>query len=240
MKPAKPKKSSRVMKSMEVKEMVNKSCPGAAISGKDLGKSVVERIPSGVFTFDMQSGGGIPQNRLIILHGPKSSGKTTFSLRMAGQQQRMFKDDSVLFADFEHTYDHNWAKHLVPDFGRFHLIQPDYGEQGIDWIADFAKTDDLGMIIVDSIAMMIPTAEAEGEAGDAYVGKLSQLTNRMQRILLPLMSRRRRLKRPLTLIFINQERAKFGGKSFQPTTSQPGGFMQGFVASMMVKFYIGE
>ena len=98
-----------------------------------------------------------------IFHGVKSSGKTTHALRIAGAYQEQRPNQSVLLMDFEQSYDHEWTKHFIKDEDRFFVAQPDYGEQGVDMLKEYATADDIGLIIIDSLAMMIPTAEADAQ-----------------------------------------------------------------------------
>ena len=224
-------------KFLDIKKKIDKDHPDVLKSAKELSAVSIGRIPSGVFIFDLLTGGGIPKGRISIFHGIESSGKSSLALRLTAQFLRQHPDQMVLYADFEQTYDHEWAKNFGIDENRCQVIQPDYGESGVDIILEVCKADDIGMIVIDSIAMMIPTAEGEASMSDDFVGLQARLVNKMLRRIIPITSKARDLGKPVTLLFINQVRAKIGGRSFQPQVSMPGGFMQKLVATLNIRFY---
>ena len=224
-------KLSRINKKMD------KENPGMVHTGESLWDMNVPRISSGVFTFDLLTGGGIPEGRFSIFHGVKSSGKTTHALRVAGAYQEQRPDQSVLLMDFEHAYDHEWTKNFIKDEDRFFVAQPDYGEQGVDMLKEYATADDIGLIIIDSLAMMIPTAEADADAGSDFMGLQARLINKMFRKIIPIVSQAKRSGKLITIILINQVRANLKATAFGAQTSKPGGFMQDHVASLDIKFY---
>lgn len=207
-------------------------------TGGDLSKLSVQKIPSGVFTFDYFTGGGIPVGRFTQFHGARSSGKTTFTYKLMSSFLKLNPELKVLFVDFEHSFDYNWAKEFIADIDRVILISPDYGEQGIDFINEFAKALDIGLIVVDSIGSMIPATEVSSTATDDFVGLHAKMVNKLLRRLIVAMSDRRKIGQPLTVLFINQVRANIGVRSFQPQTSVTGGKMLEHLLSMDIKFYI--
>ncbi len=207
-------------------------------------KTTVKRIPSGVFSFDVLTGGGIPVGKVTIFEGNKSSGKTTHSLRIIGNYLAEFENKKVLYVDFENSFDAEWTSRFVEDsdMDRILLIEPLYAEEGIDAIVDILNNDkDVGMLFVDSLANMIPIADAEKSAYEDTVGAQAKVINKMFRKILPIMSSMRREDRELTVLLINQQRVKIGATAFTSGTTKPGGVYQDFIASLDIKFsYIGN
>jgi len=230
------------MKASDMVTKMNKEFPHSVREGVSLRDMTVPRLPSGCFSFDLITGGGIPMSRVSVLHGDKSSGKSTFALRVAGNFQKMYPHLTVLYVDFENTFDYAWAKFFLNPEKNFVLISPDYGEQGIDMVKAFAtKTEDVGLIIVDSLASIIPTAEAEaGATENPQIGLQVKQINRMIRGLLPPMTMAKKMGRDMTILFINQVRANMNAGKFGAQTSQPGGKYLGHVASLDCRFYAKE
>lgn len=207
-------------------------------TGGELNKFNVQRIPSGVFVFDYFTGGGIPAGRFVQFHGVRSGGKTTFAYKIINSFLKLNPELKVLLADFEHSFDFSWAREFIEDMNRLILITPDYGEQGIDFINEFAKAYDIGLIVVDSIGSMIPATEVSSTATDDFVGLHAKMVNKLLRRLIVVMSDRKKFGNLLTVLFINQVRANIGVRSFQPQTSVTGGRMLEHLLSMDIKFYI--
>jgi recombination protein RecA len=201
---------------------------------------VVKRIPTSILVMDILTGGGIPVSRVTELYGAKSSGKSTTILRIIGNYLKLNPKSKALLADFEATYEESWGSHFVIDLSRLLVLVPDYGEQGVDVVKDFASESEIGLIAVDSVANLIPLREAESEAGDATVGLQAKLLNRLYRLLFPLMIARRKTDTPLTILVANQLRANIGGRKFQSPTIKPGGMMQDFLYSLDIRFYTIE
>lgn len=219
--------------------------PNLIFTGNHLTKLVVPRIESGIFLFDYYTLGGIPMGRITQFQGVRSSGKTTHALRIAGRYQQKQKEieenkakrKKVLWIDFEHAFDYDWAKNFLVDVDEFYLIDPDYGEQGVDMIVELIKAEDIGLLVIDSIAMIIPVAEATASATDDFVGQQTKLVNKLLRKIIPIIAQKKAEQNPLTTILINQARASIGTRSFQPTTTPPCGYMVSHVVSMDIKFY---
>lgn len=210
-------------------------------SGVGLQSLLVPRISTGIFIMDLLTGGGIPEGRITEFYGAKGSTKSSTALRVAGNYLRSNRDSGkrVTLVDFEGTFDEPWARRFIDeeDFERFDYVLPDYGEQGVDIIKTFAEHQPTGLIIVDSVAMMVPMAELEGTAVDQHVGLQAKLVNRMFRFVFPHMIARRRDKNYLTLLVINQLRANIGKFGFQSPTIKPGGYLQDFLYSLDLQFY---
>jgi len=199
----------------------------------------VVKIPIGVFTLDLLTGGGIPESRISSFWGAKSSCKTSTALRVANQFLIAKPGMKVIYVDFEHTYDETWTKHFITDMSRFVYIAPDFGEEGVDIMAKLFAADDACLGIVDSVAMMIPRAESEASMLDDFMCKHPRLVNRMFRRIAPIMSQSRKAGRNFTLLLINQPMYDIGVRSFQPIMKKPGGIRQDMLASLDIRFYPG-
>ena len=184
-------------------------------------------VPSGMLV--------LRRNNNVFITG--NSGKSTHAMRIAGSYQQIEPTKNVLFVDFEHSYDHDWARNFIPNLDKFYLLSPDYGEQGIDMLVELIKAEDVGLVIVDSLAMIIPTAEATASATDDFVGLQARLINKMLRRIIPTISQRRAEGNPVTVLLVNQIRSNIGARSFQPAVSKPGGHMVEHVVSMDIRFY---
>ena len=221
----------------EILKKVDKKDPGLLYTGGSINNLTVPKIPSGIFIFDYLTRGGIPEGRITLFHGRKSTCKSTHSLRIAGQYQKIYPDKYVILVDFEHAYDPDWGSKFITDPDKFVLVRPDYAEQGIDILKGLLEAEDVGLVIIDSLAMMIPTVEADADASDNFMGLQARVINKMFRKIVPLMSKARREGRPITFILVNQIRSNMGTASaFVSPDVKPGGHMQDFVASLDVKF----
>ncbi len=230
-------------KFLDIKKGLEKEYPLYTKVGNDITSFAVPRIKTDIFSLDLLTGGGLPKDRIVIIWGNKSSGKTTLMLKTIGKFLENNKDEVVLYADLEHSYDPIWASNFIAkeDMCRLHIIQPDYGELAIDMIMKYSQSDDLGMIVVDSIAMLIPTKEAEGDAGDQNIGLQARLVNKFFRKIIPVISQKKRLlNKHLGVFLINQPRVKFGGHAFGAQTMKVGGMMQDLVNSLDIHMYTKE
>lgn len=227
----------------DIKAKFDKIHPRSIYTGDEIKGMVVPRLSSGSFVFDMVTAGGIPKNRITVFHGPKSSSKTTFALRIAGQFQQLHPELTVAFIDFEGTFDWGWAEAYIPDRSRIHVVQPDFGEEGIDMAKAYAtEAEDVGLIIIDSLAGIIPTAEAEAAAADyTQLGLQVRLVNRLLRALIPHMSQVNKRGGDLTVVAINQIRANMNKAGpYASPFSQPCGKLLEHAASMDIRFYGGD
>lgn len=197
----------------------------------------ITRIPFNVFIFDYITGGGIPENRSSLLWGPKSTTKTTSALRIIDSFLTKNKNKVAAFADFERTFDKKWAAHYIKDMGRLHAYQPEYGEEGIDITKEILTAEDIGLLIVDSLAEIVPAKEYEDDASVAHVGLISRLQNKLFRVLSVSMAQAKSQNRNLTVVYINQPTVIMGGgKKFGPMSKPMGAGRQGLIASMELKF----
>lgn len=227
-----------------LKAKFDKTKPKSIYTGSEVEGLIVPRLPSGSFVFDMVTAGGIPKNRITVFHGPKSSSKTTFALRIAGMFQTLHPDQIVAFVDFEGTFDKEWASKYIPDFDRLHVINPDYGEEGVDMIKAYAsEAEDVGLIIVDSLAGIEPAQVTEVDAADyLQLGMQVRLINRLLSMLTIRLSQIRKTEgRHLTVLAINQIRANMAKVGLYGSPySQPGGKKLEHAASMDIQFYTGK
>src|SRR5882672_5663570 len=188
-------------------------------------KTQVEAIPTGALSLDIAIGvGGIPRGRVIEIYGPESSGKTTLSLHVVANIQR--KGGIAAFIDAEHAMDPVYAKKLGVDTENLLISQPDSGEQALEITETLVRSGAVDVIVVDSVAALVPRSEIEGDMGDAQMGMQARLMSQALRKLTGTLS-----KSKTSLIFINQLRQKLGVMFGNPETT-PGGLALKFYASL--------
>ena len=193
----------------------------------------VEVIPTGSLTLDMALGvGGLPRGRIIEIYGPESSGKTTVALHVVAEAQKM--GGEAAFIDAEHALDPVYAKKLGVDIDNLIVAQPDTGEQALDIAEALVRSGALDVIVVDSVAALVPKAEIDGEMGDSHVGLLARLMSQALRKLTAVIS-----KSGTVVIFINQLREKVGVMYGNPETT-PGGRALKFFSSVRLDVRRGE
>ncbi|MCW5765690.1 MAG: recombinase RecA [Phycisphaeraceae bacterium] len=187
----------------------------------------VPGISTGALSLDLALGGkGIPRGRIVEIFGPESSGKTTLALNVVSQAQ---KDGGVAaFIDAEHALDPSWARRLGVDIDNLLVSQPDSGEQALEICELLVRSNAVDVIVVDSVAALIPRAEIEGEMGDSVVGVQARLMSQAMRKLTGIIARSN-----CTVIFINQIREKIGVMFGSPETT-PGGRALKFYASVRI------
>lgn len=199
----------------------------------------VNKIPSDVFEFDVLTRGGIPEGRFTLFWGAKSSGKSTMALRIAKNFLKLYPDRKVCYLDFEQAFDPDWALRILEeDNDNFLVAQPIYAEEGIKFLQESTNSSDVGLYIIDSLAMMIPISEAEAEADQDFIGLQARTINKMFKRVLPNIARHTREGNPVTFILINQLRNDIGNRSFVKSFSKPGGVVQDFIVSLDVRFYV--
>jgi recombination protein RecA len=187
----------------------------------------IEGIPTGSLSLDIALGGaGIPRGRVIEIFGPESSGKTTLTLHIISSTQRL--GGVAAFIDAEHALDPSWAKRLGVKLDDLLVSQPDTGEQALEICELLVRSNAVDLIVIDSVAALIPRAEIEGEMGDAHVGLQARLMSQALRKLTGCIS-----KSKCTVIFINQIREKIGVMFGNPETT-PGGRALKFYASIRI------
>lgn len=176
----------------------------------------LEVIPSGVLSLDIALGtGGIPRGRVMEIYGPESSGKTTVALHMIAEAQKL--GGFAAFIDAEHALDPEYAKRLGVDTDNLLISQPDNGEQALEIADALVRSGAIDIIVVDSVAALVPRAEIEGDMGDAHVGLQARLMSQALRKLTGIIS-----KSHTSMIFINQIREKVGVMFGNPETTSGG------------------
>ena len=185
----------------------------------------VEAISTGALSLDIALGiGGIPRGRIIEVFGPESSGKTTLALHMIAEAQKL--GGEAAFIDAEHALDPVYAKHLGVDIDNLIVSQPDTGEQALEIAEALVRSGALDIIVVDSVAALVPKAEIDGDMGDAHVGLQARLMSQALRKLAGVIN-----KSKCVIVFINQLREKVGVMFGNPETT-PGGRALKFYASV--------
>jgi len=185
----------------------------------------IEAISTGALSLDLALGiGGIPRGRIIEIFGPEAGGKTTLSLHIAAQAQKA--GGTVAFIDAEHALDPKYAGLIGVDIDELLISQPDSGEQALEIAEKLVRSGALDLIVIDSVAALVPQAEIEGEMGDAHVGLQARLMSQALRKLTGLLA-----KTKTSIIFINQLRQKIGIMFGNPETT-PGGLALKFYSSV--------
>lgn len=193
----------------------------------------IDVIPSGSLTLDLALGiGGYPQGRIVEIYGPESSGKTTFSLHAIAEVQKQGK--KAAFIDAEHAIDPVYARNLGVNIDELILSQPDSGEQALEIVEILVGSQAIDLIVVDSVAALVPQAELDGEMSDATIGLQARLMSKAMRKLSGLLN-----KSHCTIIFINQLREKIGIMFGNPETT-PGGRALKFYSSIRLEVRKGE
>ncbi len=184
----------------------------------------VEAIPTGAFNLDAAIGiGGIPRGRVTEIYGPESSGKTTLALHIVANAQK--EGGIAAFIDAEHAMDSEYAKKLGVDIDNLLVSQPDTGEQALEIAEVLVRSNAVSVVVIDSVAALVPKAEIEGEMGDSHVGLQARLMSQALRKLAGAINRSQ-----TSVVFINQIREKIGVMFGNPET-QPGGRALKFYAS---------
>ena len=176
----------------------------------------VETIPTGSLSLDIALGlGGIPKGRIVEIYGPESSGKTTVTLHMIAEVQK--RGGIAGFIDAEHALDPVYAKNIGVDIDNLYISQPDNGEQALEITETMVRSGAIDIVVVDSVAALVPKAEIDGDMGDSHVGLQARLMSQALRKLTAVIS-----KSNCTVIFINQLREKVGVMFGNPETTTGG------------------
>jgi len=184
-------------------------------------------IPTGAISFDAALGvGGFPRGRVVEIFGPESSGKTTIALQVIAEAQKM--GGMAAFVDAEHALDPGYAKKLGVDVDNLLVSQPDYGEQALEIAETLVRSNAIDVLVVDSVAALVPKAELDGEMGDSHMGLQARLMSQALRKLTGIVSKSR-----TCMIFINQIREKIGVMFGNPETTTGGRALK-FYASVRI------
>jgi recombination protein RecA len=184
----------------------------------------VETIPTGSISLDLALGGGIPKGRIIEIYGPEASGKTTVCLHVLAEVQKSGGTAAII--DAEHALDPAYAKRLGVDTDKLLISQPDSGEQALEILETLVRSNAVDVVVVDSVAALVPQAEIEGDMGDAQMGLQARLMSQAMRKLTGVINRSK-----TTVIFVNQLRMKIGVMFGNPETTTGGNALK-FYASV--------
>ncbi len=190
----------------------------------DASRMRIETIPSGALTLDLALGGGLPKGRIIEIYGPESSGKTTLALHAVAEVQK--SGGVAAYVDAEHALDPVYSAALGVDINNLLISQPDTGEQGLEIVDQLVRSNAVDIVVVDSVAALVPRAEIEGEMGDAHVGLQARLMSQALRKITGNIG-----KTGCSVVFINQLRQKIGISYGNPETTTGGNALK-FYASV--------
>ena len=187
----------------------------------------VETVPTGCLSLDLALGlGGVPKGRIIEIYGPESSGKTTVALHMIAEVQK--RGGIAGFVDAEHALDPVYAKNIGVDIDELYISQPDSGDQALEITETMVRSGAIDIIVVDSVAALVPRQEIEGDMGDSHVGLQARLMSQALRKLTPVIS-----KSNCIVIFINQLREKVGVMFGNPETTTGGRALKFYASGRM-------
>lgn len=195
-----------------------------------------ERLQTGMFTFDLQTGGGIPEGRVTLFYGLESAMKTTLSLKALAAAQRKYPDRTPAFIDVEGHLDRTWAKKMGVDVDRLAHIIPENAEQAVDITESLLAADDVSLIVFDSLAALLTTTELEKAAEENSPGRTGLIINRLYRKVTHALNTSRTVGAFMpTLVVINQVRYKIGVGPGQDPETMPGGPAFKFISSLTVR-----
>jgi recombination protein RecA len=206
---------------------------GSIMKMGDAHATAVECTPTGALSLDIALGGGIPKGRVIEIYGPESSGKTTLTLHAIANVQKA--GGTAAFIDAEHALDPAYAKRIGVDIENLLLSQPDNGEQALEIVETLVRSNAVDLIVVDSVAALVPRAEIEGEMGDSHMGLQARLMSQALRKLTSVISRSKS-----SVIFINQIRMKIGVMFGNPETTTGGNALKFYSSIRMDIRRIGQ
>src|SRR6476660_6936381 len=202
--------------------------------GARAGDEQIEVIPSGSLGLDLAlGGGGLPRGRIIEIYGPESSGKTTLALHAIAEAQK--RGGTCAFVDAEHALDPGYARKLGVDVDNLLISQPDAGEQALEICDTLVRSGAIEVVVIDSVAALVPRAELEGEMGDSHMGLHARLMSQALRKLTGSVSRSN-----TTLIFLNQIRMKIGVMFGNPETTTGGNALKFYASLRMEIRRIGQ
>ncbi|MDY6065075.1 MAG: recombinase RecA [Finegoldia sp.] len=206
---------------------------GSIMKLGDQPKVDIQAIPTGAINLDIALGiGGIPVGRIVEIYGPESSGKTTLALHIIAECQK--RGGTGAFIDAEHAFDANYASYLGVDTDNLIISQPDTGEQGLDICDYLVRSSAVDIVVVDSVAALVPRAEIEGDMGDSHIGLQARLMSQALRKLTAAIS-----KSNCTVVFINQLREKVGVMFGSPEVTTGGRALK-FYSSVRLDIRRGE
>ena len=211
-----------------VQEIRDKFGEGMIMKLGDVKRVDIEAISTGSISLDLALGiGGVPKGRIVEIYGPESSGKTTLTLHIIANAQK--KGGVAAFVDAEHAMDPEYAKKIGVNVDELLISQPDSGEQALDIVETLVRSNAVDVIVIDSVAALVPRAEIEGEMGDHHVGRQARLMSQALRKLTAIIA-----KSNVVVIFINQIRMKIGVMFGNPETTTGGNALK-FYSSIRIE-----
>lgn len=218
---------------LAIQQITKQFGTGAIMKLGDTRQIDVELLPSGSLSLDLALGGGYPKGRIIEIYGPESSGKTTLALHAIAEMQK--QGGQAAFIDAEHALDPAYAKKIGVDTDNLFISQPDNGEQALEICETLVRSGAVDLIVVDSVAALVPQAEIDGDMGDAQMGLQARLMSQAMRKLTGIIS-----KSKATVIFINQIRMKIGVMFGNPETTTGGNALKFYASVRMDIRRIGQ
>ncbi len=211
-----------------VQEIREKFGEGMIMKLGDVKRVDIEAISTGSISLDLALGiGGVPKGRIVEIYGPESSGKTTLTLHIIANAQK--SGGVAAFVDAEHAMDQEYAKKIGVNVDELLISQPDSGEQALDIVETLVRSNAVDVIVIDSVAALVPRAEIEGEMGDHHVGRQARLMSQALRKLTAIIA-----KSNVVVIFINQIRMKIGVMFGNPETTTGGNALK-FYSSVRIE-----
>jgi len=224
----KEKKPERKDLTEAVAEIKQRFGEGAIMKLREVGTTDVDVVPTGSISLDLALGvGGIPRGRVIEIYGPEGSGKTTVALHILAEAQK--QNGVGAFVDAEHALDPDWAKKIGVNVDDLLISQPDSGEQALQIVETLVRSGEVDVIVVDSVAALVPQAEIDGEMGEFQIGLQARIMSQALRKLSGIVA-----KTKTAVIFLNQTRMKIGIFFGNPETT-PGGLALKFYASARIE-----
>lgn len=206
---------------------------GSIMKMGDARAQAVETTSTGALSLDLALGGGIPRGRVVEIYGPESSGKTTLTLHAIAEVQR--NGGTAAFIDAEHALDPAYAKRIGVDVENLLLSQPDNGEQALEIVETLVRSNAVDLIVIDSVAALVPRSEIEGDMGDSLPGLQARLMSQALRKLTAVINRSK-----ATVVFINQIRMKIGVMFGNPETTSGGNALKFYASVRMDIRRIGQ
>jgi recombination protein RecA len=239
-----PKTTEATVKPVETSEKTKRIDEALSKIEKEFGKGTimkmgdgsqveVERCASGSISLDIALGGGVPKGRIVEIFGPESSGKTTLASHIVAEFQK--RGGIAAFIDAEHAFDPEYAKKIGVDTENLLISQPDTGEQALEITETLIRSNAVDVIVVDSVAALVPRAEIEGDMGDSHMGMQARLMSQALRKITGAVSKSR-----VTVIFINQIRMKIGVLFGNPETTTGGNALKFYSSIRMDIRSIGK
>ena len=219
--------------SLAIAQITKQFGDGSIMKLGEARKIDVELLPSGSLSLDLALGGGYPKGRIIEIYGPESSGKTTLALHAIAEIQK--QGGQAAFIDAEHALDPAYAKRIGVNTADLLISQPDNGEQALEICETLVRSGAVDLIVVDSVAALVPQAEIDGDMGDAQMGLQARLMSQAMRKLTGIIS-----KSKATVIFINQIRMKIGVMFGNPETTTGGNALKFYASVRMDIRRIGQ